>query len=332
MKTLRFQEGSQVQFEKQDDGGLPKFSMLGYSGKAMPTPFGKIVIDLAGMKPRSKTTPVFQHHDRERIVGHSENLTIDTKVALQGIVSGVGEAAVEVQQTSANGFPWQSSVGVDVLKLEDMKAGDTEEINGYKVSGPALVLRKTDLSEISFVPLGMDKHTSAAVNFSEELSHELEQLLATANEPNPQEAVMPENTNEQEFSKQLEDAKHAGEQQAAERLKGLLEEFPQEFAFDVYDRGLSVVEAKAEYYDKFSKPRFVELEAKIAELQAQAPVAAEGTDPVEYVEAPNVANAQVEFDAKLAEFRREGLDEGDAYRKVCDLYPALADKAFGLNE
>jgi hypothetical protein len=151
----------------KDAAGKPTFSILAYTGGAMKVSgWGGIpvVIDLAGLSLGAKSSPILLNHDRRQIVGHSTSKTKGMKdVRIDGIVSGAGAAAKEVVDSSENGFPWQASVGVDVLKAVEYPEGRKAVANGMEFDGPVIIARKAKLYETSFVPLGADEHTSAKV-------------------------------------------------------------------------------------------------------------------------------------------------------------------------
>jgi hypothetical protein len=150
-----------------EEPGLPGFEMVAYSGGKM-SPNGwfadaPLIIDLAGMTtPKSGMMPVHRDHDPSQIVGHSTAIVAKTQLKVSGVISGGNGAAAEVVQSSRNGFPWQSSVGANLLSTpEFVPSGNTVFVNGRKHAGPVYVARKTRLFEASFVSLGADPRTSA---------------------------------------------------------------------------------------------------------------------------------------------------------------------------
>jgi hypothetical protein len=145
---------------------LRKFAIMAYTGAAMnllgwrhPT-----VIDLAGLTVAAKSRPVLMDHDPRLIVGHSTDIVVgQSDVRLEGVVSGTGESAREIVESSRNGFPWQASIGASARRWEEVKAGDQVTVNGREFAGPLYVIRAADLKEVSFVALGADDNTEAAV-------------------------------------------------------------------------------------------------------------------------------------------------------------------------
>ena len=132
--------------------------MIAYAGGVMsPRGFGPTVVDLAGLDINGgRAIAILQNHDENRIVGHSENIQKKNDLRLSGIVSGVGEAAKEVIATSENGFPWQSSIGAEIVRgsVSFLGEGDKTVINGQKQVGPLNMIRASVLRAVSFVPEG----------------------------------------------------------------------------------------------------------------------------------------------------------------------------------
>jgi len=310
-----FQSNDQALFKKdEDDDQLMRFSVMGYTGGIMESGYGKVAIDLAGMKFRNDVTPMFQHHDSTRIVGHAEKKSIgEGGLQLDGVISGTGEAAMEVVSTSKNGFPWQASVGVSIEKYKVVEQDEEYEVNGNTMAGPGVVLTATELFETSFVPLGRDKNTSSAL-FSEDFEMKLQ--------PNKEQIMENEETKVEEVEApkvSVSDMKAAFPNDA-------------EFALDCLERGISVLEAKAEFADKLLAERD-ELAAKLAEFHAAADEkqVVDGEIPVEYQEveqeefATDSPEAQVEKEIKAA-MKQFGYARQEALNHVFTHNPELADK------
>lgn len=123
-----------------------------------------VVVDLAGLQIPSPRRPIRLGHDAALGVGHTESVTVeDGKLVARGVVSRDTAAAREVVVSSKNGFPWQASIGASVIEHEFVREGASVIVNGREVSGPVNVVRRAVLGEISFVDLGADGATSAAI-------------------------------------------------------------------------------------------------------------------------------------------------------------------------
>jgi len=146
-------------------GKLKSFDMIAYTGGEIKQPFAsRLVVDLEGMElPAAGKLPTLALHDQSKVVGHGSASIKESILAVSGVVSGTGEAAKEIQANAANGFPYQSSMGADILRLEEVEGGASVEVNGQSFEGPILVVRGSLLREVSFVPAGADADTSANV-------------------------------------------------------------------------------------------------------------------------------------------------------------------------
>ncbi len=149
----------------EGEGKLRRFSMTAYTGAAMNVGFGApVVVDIQGVSTARQDIPILKGHDHDQIVGHTAEVsTSPQRIRASGLVSGVGDAAGEVVALAGNGFPWQASIGGDVLAREYVDKGEKVTVNGRSFQGPLIVVRKFQLNEISFVSLGADGSTSASV-------------------------------------------------------------------------------------------------------------------------------------------------------------------------
>jgi len=196
-RPLRFRGGAgsvellqAVEPEGDGDARLPRFKMVAYNGRQMNLGYyGSVIVDLDGV---TFANPIraFKDHDPGQIVGHGDGRRQGQRIIAEGVISGTGPAAQEVVSTAKNGFPWQTSIGApaESLVLEEVQAGASVKVNGRNVSGPIIVVRKSEIREISFVPLGADKTTSGtiAATFSGGKQMKFEQWLR-AHGYNPEE-------------------------------------------------------------------------------------------------------------------------------------------------
>ncbi len=151
-----------------DEKGPPTCKLAAYSGGLMrPRGWGQnVVVDLATLRLTGQVMPLLRDHDTQRIIGHSSTVTNDgRKVAIEGVVSGVSNDANEVKETSRQGFPWQSSVGVDLTEAKTTFIAEGQKLsaNGRDFKGPFHFVQHGLLRETSFVVFGGDPKTSATV-------------------------------------------------------------------------------------------------------------------------------------------------------------------------
>ncbi|MBI5939828.1 MAG: hypothetical protein HY859_05315 [Caulobacterales bacterium] len=145
---------------------LPRFSMVAYTGGPMRLAGWRhpVIVDLAGLRIPTQNRPIRLGHDAAQGVGHTDSIRVEGgKLIASGVVSRDTAAAREIVISSKNGFPWQASIGAAVQEHEFVREGQTVHVNGQTFQGPVNVVRSASLGEISFVDLGADGNTSAAI-------------------------------------------------------------------------------------------------------------------------------------------------------------------------
>jgi hypothetical protein len=143
---------------------LRRFKMTAYTGAEIPRWWGRLILDTAGMEMGPKTPILLEHDDCDR-VGFADKATKnpDGALILEGALSQVTPAGIEVAGLAAEGFPWQASVGVQGLVIEEVAPGATSQCNGRTVTGPITIFRRSRVFETSFTIAGADGATSAEV-------------------------------------------------------------------------------------------------------------------------------------------------------------------------
>lgn len=111
---------------------VPAVTIIAYNGGVMSVPvWGPVVIDLAGLDLAGSVALLSDHDSTRRgIVGHGRAQVRDGRLVVTGTISSTGEAAREIVDASKNGFPWQASVGVEILERRRVDAGQTVAVNG----------------------------------------------------------------------------------------------------------------------------------------------------------------------------------------------------------
>lgn len=152
---------------------LRRFAMTAYTGGKLVLPNFPfpVVVDLSGMRVPAKSRPILRDHSIQQIVGHTESIDINrSTLRLKGVISGSNEHSREVAESSANGFPWQSSIGAMGTRMVFVDQGEAVEVNGRRFTGPLYVARQSVLREVSFVALGADDRTSATLAASQSVA------------------------------------------------------------------------------------------------------------------------------------------------------------------
>jgi hypothetical protein len=167
----------------------PTVSIVGYNGGIMEVDYwGPIVIDLAGMSiPTTQNIPILLAHSAyglEGVLGQTTVITNDGKsVSFTGEIMEVKDSAKDVVAFAKKGYKFQASVGAKPLKVRAIREDETVLVNGQTLKGPFRLMEKTNLKEISIVPLGADGSTTAQIAASH---REGEQVMENMKDGTPQ--------------------------------------------------------------------------------------------------------------------------------------------------
>ncbi|MCI0642338.1 MAG: Mu-like prophage major head subunit gpT family protein [Gemmataceae bacterium] len=156
-----------VEIAAADGSKARRFRAVVYTGTMLRLEgfYRPIVIDLKGVSVPRQDNPVLRQHDEERLIGHTDKITVSRQgIEATGIISGVGPAVQEVIALADNGFPWQVSLGASFDRGEQLEPGAKATVNGREFTGPLTITRAITLREISFVTLGADAGSSAIVS------------------------------------------------------------------------------------------------------------------------------------------------------------------------
>jgi hypothetical protein len=190
------------------------------------------VVDLRGLSIPQQV-PILLSHDRDKRVGYSESINVENgELVIRGRLLS-SEFGRDIALDADEGFPFQASIGFRINDVEVLDDGDGRTVNGREFDGPVSVITSAQLLESSFVPLGADSNTSARV-YAE---HDDDYVEVTMSE-----------SEDVEVKDEVEvGARSAGAATITE-LKAL---FPDraEFVIDQFERGASLLEAKAAYSD-----------------------------------------------------------------------------------
>lgn len=291
---------------------LKRFMMEAYTGKVVSRGYGNLVFDLAGMTTAAKSMPILLGHDTDEILGHTTNVGISPAgVVIEGVLSGCAEDVDPIIETSANGFPWQASIGCSidsVIYLPDEKSKLT--VNGREVAGPCYVATKSTLLESSFVPIGADSETSSQV-----LSNQPDgQTVTVERFAMAEQTQPPASIPEPDLTKLAADAKASGYddglKDAAARLNALKAKFPgeAEFVMEQFAAGHDVPKA-SEAFCEVLKAR---LAAKPTGAQPVSVVMSGGEPAPGESEKPATAKLNALVTAKMS----AGISKHDAMASI----------------
>ncbi|MCO5167871.1 MAG: hypothetical protein M9894_16125 [Planctomycetes bacterium] len=151
--------------EGDGGAGARRFKMRAYSGDVVEQYGCRFVIDLSTLTYDATHLPIMRQHRHDLWIGRAERVAAGKALDIEGVLFAGVQQADEVAAISDQGARWQASVGID-FSWEDVATigpKDSSEVNGRKLKGPLEILRHSRLVEASFVPLGADGRTAAAV-------------------------------------------------------------------------------------------------------------------------------------------------------------------------
>lgn len=161
--ALRFSEEANISLKDGDDE-KPAFSMKAYSGKLIKGHYfwGDLAIDVNGIQFNGKRIPILEDHSWEKKLGVSNSLpkTENNEIFFDKVNLLSNPAATEFKQNLDDGFPFQSSISIRPLKVEELEEGVSAEINGYTMKGPGRIIRQSLFREASACVFGIDHRTS----------------------------------------------------------------------------------------------------------------------------------------------------------------------------
>lgn len=128
-------------------------------------PFGyggtQAVVDLEGLRHKA-SVPVLLEHSPVKMAGVCRlSVTADGLIAEGSLLSN--EFGTQIAEAADQGFPWEMSVYVQAESFEMLEAGASLTVNSGEVHGPAVVMRRCTVREVSFTAVGVDSETEAVV-------------------------------------------------------------------------------------------------------------------------------------------------------------------------
>ena len=167
---------------------------------------GSMVHDLSGCFHNAKVPLDWVHDDDHPsdIIGYLDSVDkSNSAIKCSGMIVSLEEMDIadQVVKRLKAGIPFESSIsfGGQGLVIEEVSEDASVEVNGTKLKGPALVVRKWPLRGVAVCPHGADNSTSTSLALSEQevsvlvTSKEVEQMADENGTPVPDvKAIVPE--------------------------------------------------------------------------------------------------------------------------------------------
>lgn len=164
-KTLAFADDSLAGSLLNDTTGC---SGVAYSGGPVrqwwsDTP---VYIDLAGMELAEQIPIMYNHeYEPESRLGEAAVKNDGERLTFVGELDNQQRLASRMIEQGRK-WNWQVSIGCSNDKYEYVQEGATATVNGRKVEGPAMLVTRSQLREISLVAIGADKDTHMEIKAS----------------------------------------------------------------------------------------------------------------------------------------------------------------------
>ena len=131
------------------------------SGKPFSYGGTQTVVNLEGLRHKA-SVPVLLEHSPVKMAGVCRlSVTADGLIAEGSLLSN--EFGTQIAEAADQGFPWEMSVYAQAESYEELAAGAVLSVNGNEVTGPAVILRRCTIREVSFTAVGADSETEAVV-------------------------------------------------------------------------------------------------------------------------------------------------------------------------
>lgn len=313
--------------EKVEEGKPFGIRVRANSGEPMSHRyFGKVVVDLSGVRWNRSDIPILLDHSSSRIVGYTKSLGLEEGEGLvaEGVLSKKTEEGRHVRELAEEGFPWQASVMLEIESIEDVGDDVTVQVNGYSLEGPAVVLRKTRLREVTVTTLGADENTDAELFGERRKGPIMSNVTRAAAEPKGEAATTAAPPAEARFTQADIDAAAATERARVAKITEGAAPHQRELAAKLIADGTPADAALLQLIKGRNEANAAKLEA----ITASAPPAS-GQDPKAFREVgapesptddPKKLEARMGavFDKQEARLKLMGLDR-ESFLGLCQL-------------
>lgn len=159
--VLASQEGESDQ--KTESAAMRHFHGVAYSGGAIDQGWSEgtpIYLDLSSIKFRPQVPLMVDHcYSVDYRVGLCDAKVVEDRLEIDGVLDASTPRGADLAARGEK-IPWQLSVGAAPGDLRRLKNGETAEVNGREIEGPALICENYTLQEVSICAIGADANTS----------------------------------------------------------------------------------------------------------------------------------------------------------------------------
>jgi len=148
-----------------------KLDMVAYSGKIIKGHWywDDLALDLKGVKFAQTKFPILENHNTDKKIAFTGKPLVNGNLRINPDTTKFVDTpeSARFQRVSKDGFPYQASVRGRPTAVERLTKGESAEVNGLTIKGPASIWRKWEFVEASVCVFGWDSNTKAAMAQSE---------------------------------------------------------------------------------------------------------------------------------------------------------------------
>ena len=167
-KALQFVEhgSTLVELSQAEEGSRTRSaSITGYSGGPIDHWYwGRLAINVEGIKFKKNTFPVLEDHLQSRKVGFSKKPDVsEGKLRLQATLLST-EAAQEFVSLNDQGFPYEASISVLPLTIRRFDKPTDVNVNGKLLKNMDVIIEASLYKETSICVFGYDSDTESSLD------------------------------------------------------------------------------------------------------------------------------------------------------------------------
>ncbi|WII93183.1 hypothetical protein QEO94_11290 [Kingella negevensis] len=151
-----------VQFGANQANEPRQFSGIAHSGQPFEHYGTRYIVDLSNITPLDKSVGVLIEHNPNQRAGAGRLSVQNNQLHISGSLLN-NEHGNAIAADADGAFPFEMSAYIQAARWEELTNGATAIVNGQTVSGNIVIMRDCVVREVSFVAVGVDKHTSAVV-------------------------------------------------------------------------------------------------------------------------------------------------------------------------
>jgi len=131
--------------------------------------WGNVVHDTSGFNLNGrKRLSIDADHDPSQAIGYANRFEVeDDGLYMSGsIISHFAQdRADKIMRDMKSGIPYEASInfGGDGIKVEEVREGESANVNGYEFAGPGVIIREWPLRNVAITLLGADQNTQSQV-------------------------------------------------------------------------------------------------------------------------------------------------------------------------